>query len=140
MGMPAHQYNLAPFVASPFHFTWNSRTCASGPKRAFEENQAGPRHPICKVLEWQGRLLGEEGLSKSKIAKDEGITKARITQMFQLLNLPTDAQQHLAALRSSEAIRSFSLRGLFEVTRLPVSRRAEAFESLRTSSIRSGCK
>ena len=91
------------------------------------------------MLEWEHRLQTENGLTRAQLAREEGITKAYVTQMFRLLNLPEEALQYLSALRAPEAIRSFSLRRLAMVAKLPATRRADAFEAMRAVSIRSGC-
>jgi hypothetical protein len=139
LGMPLPQFNLPPFVVAPFRFTWSPTGNGRTPASAFEEGDSGPRHPICKVLEWEQRLRDEEGLTRTQLAKNEGLTKARVTQMLRLLNLPEEARRHLTGLRSPDAIRSFSLRRLFAVAKQPASRRADAFEAMRAISTRSGC-
>lgn len=138
LGVPLPQYNLPPFTAAPFRFTWNSQGDASGPIADVDED-SGPRHPIYKVLEWEQRLQTENGLTRAQLAREVGITKAYVTQMLRLLNLPEEARQYLSALRAPEAIRSFSLRRLAMVAKLPAARRADAFEAMRAVSLRSGC-
>jgi hypothetical protein len=138
LGVPLPQYNLTPFVATPFRFTLNSQGDAAGPVVDADED-SGPRHPICKVLEWDRRLQNESSLTRAQLAREEGTTKAYVTQMLRLLNLPEEARQYLSSLRSPETIRSFSLRRLAMVAKLPTDRRGEAFDSMKTISSRSGC-
>lgn len=138
LGVPLPQYNLPPFAAAPFRFTWNSQGDAGEPE-ARVDGESGPRHPICKVLEWDRRLQTEGGLTRAQLAREEGTTKAYVTQMLRLLNLPEEARQYLSALRSPETIRSFSLRRLALVAKLPADRRSEAFDAMKTISSRSGC-
>lgn len=99
----------------------------------------GPRHPICKVLEWEQRLQTENSLTRAQLAREEGTTKAYITQMLRLTNLPEEARQYLSTLRSPETIRSFSLRRLAMVAKLPADRRIEAFDAMKIISDRSRC-
>jgi ParB-like chromosome segregation protein Spo0J len=87
------------------------------------------------VLEWEQRLQTENSLTRAQLAREEGFTKAYVTQMLRLLNLPEEARQYLSALRSPETIRSFSLRRLAMVAKLPAARRAEAFDSIKTSPL-----
>lgn len=138
LGVPLPQYNLAPFVTTPFRFTLNAQEDAAGPVVDADE-YPGPRHPICKVLEWEQRLQSENSLTRAQLAREQGITKAYITQMLRLTNLPEEARQYLSALRSPETIRSFSLRRLAMVAKLPADRRGEAFDAMKTISSRSGC-
>lgn len=99
LGVPLPQYNLAPFVATPFRFTLNSHGDAAGPVVDADED-SGPRHPICKVLEWEQRLHRENSLTRAQLALEQGTTKAYVTQMLRLTNLPEEARQYLSALRS----------------------------------------
>lgn len=138
LGVPLPQYNLAPFVATPFRFILNSHGDAAGPVVDADED-SGPRHPICKVLEWEQRLQSEDSLTRAQLAREEGTTKAYVTQMLRLTNLPEEARQYLSVLRSPETIRSFSLRRLAMVAKLPAERRGEAFDAMKMISSRSGC-
>jgi hypothetical protein len=94
------------------------------------------RHPICKVLEWQERLNGDKGLTKVQIGEDEGLSKARITQMFSLLRLPEDVQQYLASLTSPALIKSFAIRRLMSVAKLPSTRQSKVFEGMKAGAER----
>lgn len=94
------------------------------------------RHPICKVLEWQERLNGDKELTKVQIGESEGLSKARITQMFSLLRLPEDAQQYLASLTSPALIRSFAIRRLMSVAKLPSTRQIEVFNGMKAGAER----
>lgn len=139
LGMPLPQYNLAPFVADPFRFSWNPQGCPDTPATAPSELDSGARHPFCKVMEWEQRLLTEKSLTRAQLAREEGFSKAYVTQMLRLLKLPVEAREHLAALRSPEIIRSFSLRRLAAVVHLPTDHRSDAFSAMKSVSDRSGC-
>ncbi|MFT3991046.1 MAG: hypothetical protein QM680_06505 [Luteolibacter sp.] len=134
--MPLPQYRLAPFVAEPFHFTWRSSGLEDDRQANIQGRASSMRHPICKVLEWRERLNGDKGLTKVQISEEEGVSKARITQMFNLLRLPEEAQQYLASLTSPALIKSFTIRRLMSVAKLPPARRAEAFEGMKAGAER----
>jgi hypothetical protein len=73
----------------------------------------GPKkHVIHKAVLWRKRL--DEGKVKSfnEIAKKEGLTRARVTQIMNLLKLPSDFQQYLLRLDDPEEIRKYSERKL----------------------------
>ncbi|MFT3991853.1 MAG: hypothetical protein QM680_10640 [Luteolibacter sp.] len=123
-------------MVSPFRLTWNSEGNGNESVASTEEGFSGLRHPICKVLEWQERLNGDKGLTKVQISEDEGVSKARITQMFNLLRLPEEVQQYLASLTSPALIKSFTIRRLMSVAKLPPARRAEAFEGMKAGAER----
>lgn len=136
VGMPLPQHRLAPFVAEPFHFTWRSSGLEEDCQTNGEGRVSSTRHPICKVLAWQERLNGDKGLTKVQIGENEGFSKARITQMFSLLRLPEDAQQYLASLTSPALIKSFAIRRLMSIAKLPPARQAEAFERMKAGAER----
>ena len=135
MGMPLPQHPLAPFVAEPFQFTWKS----GGPITEGDHQGSGcgraMRHPIFRVLDWQARLEQEPGLTKVKIACNEGLSKARIAQMFSLLKLPVEAREYLASLTSPIVIKSFAIRRLMAMAKLPLARQREAFEEMKTKYV-----
>lgn len=56
-------------------------------------------------------IEGEIG-SLSEIAKNEGLTKARVTQIMNLLKLPPEMREFLLALDDPREIRNFSERKL----------------------------
>jgi len=86
------------------------------------------RHPIWRVFDWQRRLDEDKALTKVQIGEQEGLSKARMTQMFSLLHLSKDAQDYLADLTATALIRAFSVRQLMGVAKTPASERAEAFQ------------
>jgi hypothetical protein len=57
-----------------------------------------------------------------------------MTQMFSLLKLPQEAQEHLATLRSPAVIKFFSIRRLIAMAKLPAARQVEEFAKLKASS------
>jgi len=136
IGMPLPQHRLAPFVAEPFQFTWKSFAPSTACDREGSGCDPAMRHPICTVLDWQERLNNETGLTKVQIASNEGLSKARITQMFTLLNLSEEAQKYLASLTSPVVIKSFAVRRLMAMAKLPLARQREAFEEMKTKYVR----
>jgi ParB-like chromosome segregation protein Spo0J len=51
-----------------------------------------------KALEWQALLASGEVLNQAAIARREGITRARVTQVMGLLRLAPEIQQHVLSL------------------------------------------
>jgi hypothetical protein len=48
-----------------------------------------------KALEWQALLASGEAPSQAAIARREGITRARVTQVMGLLRLAPEIQEHI---------------------------------------------
>ena len=58
-------------------------------------------------------MLDEEEVSSlAQIAKIEGLTRARVTQIMNLLKLPVEMKEFLNGLRDPVEIRRYSERGL----------------------------
>ena len=79
-----------------------------------EQSQAQePRmHPFLLAQSWRQQMEHDANLNKARIAAREGISRARVTQAINLLQLPAEIQ---ASLRSPPApldIHSFSERRL----------------------------
>jgi hypothetical protein len=67
---------------------------------------------IHKAVLW-GKMLDERKVkSFNEIAKKEGLTRARVTQIMNLLKLPADLQEFLLNLDDPNEIRKFSERKL----------------------------
>ena len=63
----------------------------------------GPRTPrvvelLRKAIEWQALLESGEVANQAAIARREGITRARVTQVMGLLRLAPEIQQHVLSL------------------------------------------
>jgi ParB-like chromosome segregation protein Spo0J len=65
-----------------------------------------------KAQRWQAQIEGR-GLRRADIARAEGITRARVTQVMRLLDLPADLQGDLTTNKSYT--RSWSVRYALEM-------------------------
>jgi hypothetical protein len=70
------------------------------------------KHMIHLAIEWHGQMQNHPTLTQAQIAAQEGLSRARVTQVMSLLALPSDVQRYLAALRDPKEIRFFSERRL----------------------------
>lgn len=138
LGLSYYQHKLAPFVAEPFHFSLKSTMQSGLPGATAQQSHETARHPIWRVFDWQRRLDEDKTLTKVQIGEQEGLSKARMTQMFSLLHLPKDAQNYLADLTAPALIRAFSVRQLMGVAKAPAPERAEAFQRMRADCERHG--
>jgi hypothetical protein len=73
------------------------------PPRGKPKPPKEPRTPrvvelLRKAIEWQALLASGEALNKSDIARREGITRARVTQVMGLLRLAPEIREHLLSL------------------------------------------
>jgi len=76
---------------------------AAPARRGAPKQPREPRTPrvvehLRKALEWQGLLESGQVANRAAIARREGITRARVTQVMGLLRLAPEIQEHLLAL------------------------------------------
>ena len=71
-----------------------------------------------KAIEWQALLESGEATSQAEVARREGLTRARVTQVMGLLRLAPEIQQHILSMPSMVQRPSITERALRRVTRL----------------------
>ncbi len=74
--------------------------------------------PIHLALEFQKMLEQELVNNRSELAKRHGMSRARVTQLMNLLNLAPEIQEHLLQLQDKKSVRAFSERRLRGLARL----------------------
>ena len=129
MGIPFARWGAQPFIVRPFRY----------PEAACHEMEARPDHestsksgilnPVRMALEWQQMLADDTTLTMAKIARNMGLSRARVTQIMNLLDLPEPIISFVAGLQKPTQIRIVSerkLRAMLELTSKPAQRRAFA--------------
>jgi hypothetical protein len=73
------------------------------------------KHIIHKAIEWKGML--DDGIvgSLSELARGKGISRTRVTQILNLLKLPSEIKENLANQTNQKFIRFFTERRLREI-------------------------
>lgn len=74
------------------------------------------KHIIHKAFLWKKMLDEEEVDSLNEIAIKEGVSRARVTQIMNLLKLPGEMRDFLARLDDPREIRRYSERKLRSIT------------------------
>ena len=96
---------------------WPRKLTSQVPPRPLDgETITGPSSAtiaIRKALEWR-QLIEEQGIRQADIARQEGITRARVTQVMKLLNLPQDIQERL--LDEDPSVANWSIRRAIRAT------------------------
>jgi hypothetical protein len=69
-------------------------------------------HPFQLALLWQQQIADDSKLNQARIAAREGLSRARVTQVMNLLRLPEKVQSELQNLPLPLQIHSFSERYL----------------------------
>lgn len=71
-----------------------------------------------KAIEWQARLESGEAFNQSAIARREGITRARVTQVMGMLRLAPEIQQHVLSLPETVRRPAISERALRSIAQI----------------------
>jgi len=96
-----------------------------------------PRTPrvaelLRKAMEWQGHLESGKGIIQADIARREGLSRARVTQIMYLLNLAPDIQKHILSMPEAVQRHKVTERSIRPITKLVKPRKQmEAFSALR---------
>ncbi len=92
---------------------------AKPPKESDLRDENEPAlHPIHLALEFQKMLERELVNNRSELAKRYGLSRARVTQIMNLLDLAPEIQEHLLQLKDRRSVRALSerrLRGLAQL-------------------------
>ena len=84
-----------------------------------------------KAIEWQALLESGEATSQAELARREGLTRARVTQVMGLLRLAPEIQQHILSMPDMVGRPSITERALRRVTRLEqLGAQRQAFQQL----------
>ena len=132
MGIPFARWGAQPFIVHPFRY----------PEAACHDMEARPDHantsesdilnPVRMALEWQAMLARDKLLTKTEIARKTDISRARVTQIMNLLDLPKEILSHFVSLTAKEDIRRFSERKLRSILAITgAAARLAAFRQLR---------
>ncbi len=100
--------------------------------------RAGPRRvpALLRAYEFQGLLDSGDVKNRPEIARRYGISRARVTQIMNLLRLPSEILDYIAGLPEQEELR-YSERRLRHVVGLPSAEaRMRAFRELRWNDTR----
>ena len=129
MGIPFARWGARPFIVHPIPYPERSQVnmqeCV-GEKIA---SQSPVRHPIQTALEWRQMLSADTTLTMAAIARNMGLSRARVTQIMNLLDLPKPIISFIAGLQKPTHIRIISerkLRAMLELTSKPAQLRAFA--------------
>lgn len=108
VAIPFSRWGAQPYITHPFLFPIAAvdalRAATAEPALADDP----PQHPIHLALEWQQMPAADPKLNMAKIAETRGLSRARVTQIMNLLRLPEQARETLLALSDPRQIRSLT--------------------------------
>lgn len=102
------------------------------PERTLPKEPKTPRivELLRTAMDWQRQLDAGEVHSQAEIARREGITRARVTQVMGLLRLAPAIKEHLLALPGTTGRAAISERALRAVVRLERTKQRAVFRAL----------
>jgi hypothetical protein len=108
VAIPFARWGAQPYATYPFPYPETLAAAAS----ACGSGRAAPTshyvHPVHLALKWRQMLDEDASLNMAQLSRNQGVSRARITQVMNLLALPQDVQAHLIALQEPAAIRYLS--------------------------------
>jgi len=116
IGIPFSRWGAEPFTVNPIPFPRAAWLTAQAPPPP-EKNKRLP-HPFQLALLWREQINGDSRLNQARIAAREGLSRARVTQIMNLLRLPEQVQSELQNLPPPLKIHLFSelrLRGILAI-------------------------
>ena len=84
------------------------------------------RNPIALAQEWQGMLRARDCASRADLARQLGVTRARVTQVLGLLDLAPEVIEVVAALGDPLQAPSVTERSLRPLLSLPADEQMRA--------------
>lgn len=88
-----------------------------------------------KALKWKNDLDKGHIKSRSEIAHQEGITRARVTQIMSMLRLTSEIQKNLLSSSNEGKVRYIAERSLRSITGLESQKQLEAFRAMFSEAL-----
>lgn len=115
MAMPLMCRQARPFILSPFPFPEDYIASIDRLRDRVGRTPDVPKHIIHQALEWREMLRGDKTLSMATIAVNQGLSRARVTQIMSLLELPRRIVRTLQQATSQDEIRCYPERKLRQI-------------------------
>ena len=132
MAMPVMCRGTRPFMVHPFTYPDDYIKQITTASLASDTCAARPPHAIHIALDWRTKLAADKTLTMAHIAKQQGLSRARVTQIMNLLQLPPAIVKELSTIATREEARRFSERALREILLLrSTAEQLIAFRKLR---------
>lgn len=95
IGIPFARWGASPFVCAPLIFPERAAGQVAQSKKKRRVIAGQRTHPYHLAQSWHEQMEGDRTLNKAAIAAREGISRARVSQIMDLLNLPQEIQDAL---------------------------------------------
>ena len=131
MGAAPPNHKLGMFVVDPIPYP----STIIDDLMAVTERACRPQekavHPIHTAIAWNNMLSADNALTMADIARKQGISRARVTQVMSLLKLPDSIQQHLKLTDDYREIQLLTERKMRQILALKDEHsQIQAFENI----------
>lgn len=104
VGIPFLRWGDGPFVSHPFPYPLSSIDAIKAVVPDTDEACLIPQHRIHLALKWRRMMDADPNLTMAQLARDQHLSRARVTQIMNMLSLPRAIQERLAALQDPKEI------------------------------------
>lgn len=121
LAIPSSRWGAVPYIVHPVLYP--SGIIPEIVSRPADQATAKPNgtHPFHLALQWRQEIESGTIASRAEIATREGISRARVTQIMNLLRLPREVRDQLESPPAPLEIHAFSERRLRTLLRQPCS-------------------
>jgi hypothetical protein len=115
LAIPFSRWGAVPYIVDPIPFPSGILSSLVSESQNRCESKPARIHPYHQACLWRQEIEKDSQITKAKIAAREGISRARVSQLMNLLELPEEIQGDLHAPPAPLEIYSFSERRLRQV-------------------------
>ena len=114
-GVPSLRARGMPYIVDPISYPSSPVSRVASPPADPGVEKASRLHPYHQACLWQQEMDSNPAMTKAKIATREGLSRARVTQIMNLLELPEGIQAFLRDPSAPVQIQAFSERRLRQI-------------------------
>ena len=115
LAIPFSRWGAEPYVVDPILFPSGILSRIVSESRDRDDHKPIRTHPYQQACLWCQELESNSGITKAQIAAREGISRARVTQIMNLLDLPDEIQHGMQHPPAPLEIFSLSERSLRQI-------------------------
>ena len=115
LAIPFSRWGAEPYIVDPILFP--SGILSKVVSESCDQGDVDPIriHPYHQACLWRQEMECDSGITKARIAAREGLSRARVTQLMNLLELPEEIQKDLQNPPAPLDIHSFGERRLRQI-------------------------
>jgi hypothetical protein len=112
LAIPFSRWGAVPYIVHPVPYPSGVLSSLVSESSERDDNKPNRIHPYHQACLWRQEMRHHSEITKAKIAAREGLSRARVTQLMNLLELPEEIQHDLQNPPSPLDIHSFTERDL----------------------------